>query len=199
MSAPEVEIDRCEWPRSDLSIRYHDEEWGVPAHDDRVLFEHLVLGGAQAGLSWETVLRKRARYRELFDGFDPERVAQYGEAHLEALLADPGIIRNRAKVHSAVRNARALLRVREEFGSFDAYLWRFVDGRPLVNHWRTLRELPARTPESDALSRDLLARGFNFVGSTICYAVMQAAGLVNDHVVDCFRHAELTSKDGRGG
>jgi DNA-3-methyladenine glycosylase I len=178
---------RCAWARTDLSIPYHDAEWGVPVHDDRTHFEFLVLEGAQAGLSWETVLRKRERYREVFDGFDPARVARYTASKLARLLADPGIIRNRLKVASAVTNARAFLRVQAEFGSFDAYVWRFVGGRPKVNRWRTLRQVPPRTAESDALSRDLVARGFRFVGSTITYAHMQATGLVNDHLVGCPR------------
>jgi DNA-3-methyladenine glycosylase I len=178
---------RCAWARTDLSIPYHDVEWGVPVHDDRTHFEFLVLEGAQAGLSWETVLRKRERYREVFDGFDPARVARYSASKLARLLADPGIIRNRLKVASAVTNARAFLRVQTEFGSFDAYVWRFVGGQPRVNRWRTLRQVPPRTAESDALSRDLVARGFRFVGSTIMYAHMQATGLVNDHLVGCPR------------
>jgi DNA-3-methyladenine glycosylase I len=178
---------RCGWARTDLSIPYHDEEWGVPAHEDRLHFEFLVLEGAQAGLSWETVLRKRLRYREVFDGFDPAKVARYTAAKVARLLADPGIIRNRLKVGSAVANARAFLRVQREFGSFDAYVWRFVGGRPKVNRWKALREIPARTAESEAWSKDLLARGFRFVGPTIIYAHMQATGMVNDHLVDCFR------------
>ncbi len=172
-------------------IEYHDREWGVPVHDDRDLFEFLILEGAQAGLSWSTVLKKRQRYREVFDGFEPTKVARYGEHKIARLLADPGIIRNRLKVHSAVRNARTFLQVQKEFGSFDAYLWRFVDGRPRVNRWERQRDIPAQTPESDELSRDLKKRGFNFVGSTICYAFMQAVGMVNDHTAGCFRHREL--------
>ena len=187
MSAAGARVERCGWARTDLSIPYHDEEWGVPVHEDRLHFEFLVLEGAQAGLSWETVLKKRARYREVFDGFEPARVARYTAAKVARLLADPGIIRNRLKVESAVANARAFLRVQEEFGSFDAYVWRFVNGRPKVNHWKALREIPARTAESEALSEDLLARGFGFVGPTIIYAHMQATGMVNDHLVDCFR------------
>jgi DNA-3-methyladenine glycosylase I len=178
---------RCAWARTELSIRYHDVEWGVPVHDDRTQFEFLVLEGAQAGLSWETVLRKRERYREVFDGFDPEQVARYSAAKVARLLADPGIIRNRLKVGSAVTNARAFLRVQEEFGSFDAYVWRFVGGSPKVNHRTALRRIPARTSESDALSKDLIGRGFRFVGSTIMYAHMQATGMVNDHLVTCPR------------
>jgi len=186
---------RCAWARTELSIPYHDEEWGVPVHDDRLHFEFLVLEGAQAGLSWETILRKRDRYREAFDGFDPERVARYTERKISRLLADPGIVRNRLKVRSAVTNARAFLRLRDELGGFDEYVWRFVGGRPIVNRWRTLREIPARTPESEALSADLLRRGFRFVGPTIVYAHMQAVGMVNDHTVDCVRWREVQ----RGG
>jgi len=178
---------RCAWARTPLSIPYHDEEWGVPVHDDRRHFEFLVLEGAQAGLSWETVLRKRERYREVFDGFDPAKVARYTARKVARLLRDPGIIRNRLKVGSAVVNARAFLKVQEEFGSFDAYVWRFVGGRPRVNRWTELREIPAKTAESDALSRDLVARGFRFVGPTIIYAHMQATGMVNDHTTGCFR------------
>lgn len=186
-------VHRCAWAlRSPEETRYHDTEWGVPLHDDVKLFEYLVLDGAQAGLSWTTVLKKREGYRAAFDGFDPERVARYDEAKIAALLADPGIVRNRLKIESAVRNAKAYLRIQEEFGSFDAYLWRFVDGTPVRNAWRELREVPASTPLSDALSRDLKQRGCNFVGSTICYAYLQAAGLVNDHLVDCFRWGEVS-------
>ncbi len=179
---------RCPWARTPLSIAYHDAEWGVPVHDDRVLFEFLVLEGAQAGLSWETILRKRDAYRAAFAAFDPDVVARFTPARVNRLLADPGIVRNRLKVESAVGNARALLAVRDEHGSFDAYLWRFVDGAPIVNRRRSLREVPPRTERSDALSRDLKRRGFRFVGSTICYAFMQAVGLVNDHLVTCFRY-----------
>lgn len=179
---------RCGWARTPLSIEYHDREWGVPVHDDCVLFEFLLLEGAQAGLSWETILRKREAYRDAFSGFDPVKVARFTAPRIERLLGNPGIVRNRLKVLSAVGNARAFLRVQEEFGSFDAYVWAFVGGAPRVNRWRTLKELPARTPESDALSRDLSKRGFKFVGSTICYAFMQAVGLVNDHMRDCYRY-----------
>ena len=180
---------RCGWVGSDpLEIAYHDEEWGNPVHDDRTLFEFLILEGAQAGLSWSTVLKKRARYREVMAGFDPARVARFDARKKKRLLADPGIIRNRLKVDSAVRNARAFLAVQEEHGSFDAYLWDFVDGRPVVNRWKTLGEIPASTELSDRLSKDLKKRGLNFVGSTICYAFLQAVGVVNDHVVGCFRH-----------
>ena len=181
---------RCDWATNDLAILYHDDEWGVPVHDDRKWFEFLTLEGAQAGLSWDTILKKRPGYREAFDGFDPAVVAGYGAAKVEALLADPGIIRNRLKVASAIRNARAFLEVQQESGTFDAYIWRFVGGRPTANSWRTRQEVPARSAESDALSRDLKLRGFNFVGSTICYALMQATGMVNDHLVDCFRHGQ---------
>ena len=180
---------RCPWAGTDpLYVAYHDTEWGVPSHDDRHLFEMLLLEGAQAGLSWITVLRKREHYRKAFSRFDPARIARYDDARIARLLADPGIVRNRLKVASAVTNARAFLEVRRAFGSFDAYVWQFVGGRPLVHARRTLRDVPAHTPESDAMSRDLKRRGFRFVGSTICYAFMQATGMVNDHLVDCFRH-----------
>ncbi len=185
---------RCAWAGTDpLYVRYHDEEWGVPVHDDRHFFEMLTLEGAQAGLSWITILRKRAGYRELFDGFDPAVVAGYDEAKVHALLADPRIVRNRQKVRSAVTNARAFLNVQDELGSFDAYAWRFVGGRRIRSARRSLAEVPATTPESDACSRDLKRRGFGFVGSTIVYAFMQATGLVNDHVIDCFRHAPVAA------
>ena len=174
-----------------LFLAYHDEEWGVPSHDERHLFEMLVLEGAQAGLSWSTILRKRENYQKAFAGFDPEKVARFDKRKRERLLGDAGIVRNRLKIDSAIANARATLTVREEFGTLDAYLWSFVDGRPLRNKWRTLRELPAETPESSAMSKDLKRRGFRFVGPTVCYAFMQAAGLVNDHVVSCFRYREV--------
>jgi DNA-3-methyladenine glycosylase I (EC 3.2.2.20) len=187
-------ITRCEWAGDDpLYQAYHDQEWGVPSHDDRLLFEFLILEGAQAGLSWITILRKRENYRAAFDNFDPHQVARYTERRLETLLNNPGIVRNRRKVSAAVRNARAFLNVQAEFGSFDRYVWGFVGGRPKQNAWRSLKEIPARTPESDALSKDLKRRGFTFTGSTICYAFMQATGLVNDHVVACFRHAEVAA------
>ena len=184
---------RCAWvPEGDeLYLAYHDEEWGVPSHDDRYLFEMLVLEGAQAGLSWSTILRKREGYREAFAGFDPEAVARFGERDVERLLGDSGIVRNRLKVESAIANARAALAVRDEFGSLDGFLWSFVGGEPRVNRWRSLGEIPAETEESRAMSRELKRRGFRFVGPTICYAFMQAAGLVNDHVVDCFRYREV--------
>lgn len=170
---------------------YHDTEWGVPAHDDRRLFEYLLLDAFQAGLSWAIILRKRENFGRAFDGFDPERIARYTSRRVERLLADPGIVRNRQKVLAAIANARAFLRLQEEFGSFDAFIWQFVDGEPKQNRWRTQGQVPARTRESDAMSRELKARGFSFVGSTICYAFMQAAGLVNDHIVRCFRHDEV--------
>ena len=183
---------RCAWALGDpLDEAYHDHEWGVPVHDDRVLFEFLVLEGAQAGLSWRTVLHKRDHYRRLLEAFDPERVARFDQARLQALLADPGVVRNRLKIASLVGNARAFLEVQARFGSFDAYLWAFVDGRPRINAWRSPAEVPAQTPLSQVLSRDLKKRGFGFVGPTICYAYMQAVGLVNDHLKGCFRYAEL--------
>ena len=183
---------RCAWAGTDpLYVAYHDEEWGVPVHDDRRLFEFLVLEGAQAGLSWSTILRKRDAYRRAFDRFDPRKVARYDRRKIAALLADAGIVRNRAKIESAIKNAKAFLEVQEEFGSFDAYQWRFVEGRPLQSRRRAVGEIPAHTAESDAMSKDLKKRGFTFVGSTIIYAHMQAVGMVNDHVVDCFRHREL--------
>lgn len=180
-------MKRCSWATTDLSIPYHDTEWGVPVHDDQRLFEFLILEGAQAGLSWETILRKRDAYRLAFDSFDPHRVAAYDDAKLASLLLDPGIIRNRLKIAAARTNARAFLAVQNEFGSFDAYLWAYVDGQPLIRRPVTTADLPASTPLSDALSRDLKKRGFTFVGSTIMYAFMQATGMVNDHLIDCFR------------
>jgi DNA-3-methyladenine glycosylase I len=182
---------RCSWARTPLSIEYHDSEWGVPVHDDRMLFEFLTLEGAQAGLSWETILKKREAYREAFLDFDPARVARFTPARVERLLRNAGIVRNRLKIESTVGNAKRFLAVQCEFGSFDAYVWGFVGGAPRVNGWRTLAAIPARTSDSDTLSRDLLRRGFKFVGSTICYAFMQAVGLVNDHTTDCFRYAAV--------
>ena len=187
-------VSRCGWARDPLSMAYHDTEWGVPLHDDRRFFEFLVLEGAQAGLSWSTILNKRAAYRRAFDRFDPRKVARYDAARIARLLADEGIVRNRLKIRSAVRNAQAFLEVQKEFGSFDRYVWQFAGGRPLVNRWRRLDQVPARTAESDALSKDLQRRGFTFVGSTICYAFMQATGLVNDHLVTCFRYREAQRK-----
>lgn len=183
------EIKRCGWPSNDpLMIRYHDEEWGVPLHDDQKLFEFMVLDAFQAGLSWKTVLHKRENFRKAFHGFDPEMIAAYDEKDFERLLGDEGIIRNRAKIRATMTNAAAFLRIREEFGTFDRYIWSFVNFRPVQNRWRALSELPARTEMSDRMSKDLAGRGFKFVGSTICYAFMQAAGMVNDHTTDCFRH-----------
>ena len=187
-----AERKRCAWAGTDpLFVAYHDEEWGVPLHDDRVLFEFLVLEGAQAGLSWSTILRKRDAYRRAFDRFDPEKVARYNKRKISTLLADAGIVRNRAKIDSAIKNAKAFLEVQAEFGSFDVYQWRFVDGRPVQNRWRAVGDIPARSAQSDAISNDLKSRGFTFVGSTIVYAHMQAVGMVNDHIVDCFRFREV--------
>ena len=184
---------RCAWPGNDpLYCAYHDSEWGVPVHDDQKLFEFLILEGAQAGLSWITILRKRENYRAAFDGFDVNRVARYDADKIESLLQDAGIVRNRLKVTAAVNNAQRFLNVQEEFGSFDAFIWRFVDGIPKQNKWRNMGKIPATTPESDAMSKELKRRGFKFVGSTICYAHMQATGMVNDHTVDCFRYKELS-------
>jgi DNA-3-methyladenine glycosylase I len=184
--------DRCPWAGTDpLYTAYHDNEWGLPNHDDRHLFEMLVLEGAQAGLSWITILRKRERYREVFDAFHPTTVAQYGAGKVTSLLGDAGIVRNRLKIESAIGNAKAFLEIQREFGTFDAYVWSFVGGRPIANAWQTMADVPARTKESDALSKDLRKRGFRFVGSTICYAYMQAVGMVNDHLVTCHRHAQL--------
>lgn len=184
-------MKRCDWAKNDLAVAYHDAEWGVPAHDDRELFEFLILEGAQAGLSWDTVLRKRENYRAAFDDFDVAKIAAYDAAKCAKLLQNEGIVRNRLKIASAVQNANAFLRVKEEFGSFDAYVWSFVDGKSIRNAWQDLRQVPASTPISDALSKDLKKRGFNFVGSTIMYAFMQACGLVNDHLVSCFRYGEV--------
>jgi DNA-3-methyladenine glycosylase I len=191
-SSRRAAIERCPWCLgSDLEREYHDTEWGVPVHDDRVLFEFLILEGAQAGLSWATVLRKRESYRRAFDGFDPAKIARYGTVRVQKLLADPGIVRNRLKVQSSITNAAAFLELQASAGSFSAYLWAFVDGTPVRNRWRSMTQVPARTPLSDRLSRELAAKGFRFVGSTICYAYMQAVGLVNDHLVSCFRHGEI--------
>jgi DNA-3-methyladenine glycosylase I len=185
------DLPRCAWPKSDLDRAYHDREWGVPLHDDRRLFEFLVLEGAQAGLSWSTILKRREGYRAAYQGFDPRVVAGFGEEQEARLLADAGIVRNRAKVRSSIVNAQAFMTVQQEFGSFDAYIWSFVDGEPIQNAWRSLDELPATSPLSQRISADLKRRGFTFVGPTIVYAHMQATGMVNDHVVGCFRHAEL--------
>jgi len=185
------DTSRCAWAAKELMHDYHDLEWGVPVHNDQRLFEMLTLEGAQAGLSWDTILKKRDNYRQAMDGFDPARVARYDEAKLASLMADPGIVRNRLKVESLLRNARGVLAAKDEFGSFDAYIWQFVDGAPRRNAWRSLAEIPATTPESTAMSKALRKRGFNFVGPTICYAFMQATGMVNDHEVSCFRYAEV--------
>ncbi len=183
---------RCDWAGNDpIMIEYHDKEWGVAVHDDRLLFEFLVLEGAQAGLSWSTILKKRESYRAAFDDFDIEKVADYGEDKIGQLLQDPGIIRNRLKIRSTISNARAVLSIRKEFGSFDSYIWGFVDGKTIWNSWRELKEIPAKTPEAEAMSKDLKKRGFTFVGPTICYAFMQAVGMVNDHITNCFRYREL--------
>jgi DNA-3-methyladenine glycosylase I len=182
---------RCPWAKSELYIQYHDAEWGVPIHDDQILFEFLILEGAQAGLSWETILKKRQHYREVFDRFDPAVVARYGSKKCKSLLADAGIVRNRLKIEAAIQNAKAFLAVQSEIGTFDEYIWGFVEHEPMQNTWKSIKEVPAKTPASDAMSKDLKRRGFKFVGSTICYAFMQAVGMVNDHVVDCFRHGEL--------
>ena len=184
-------MPRCPWATTELAISYHDNEWGVPVHDDRVLFEFLILEGAQAGLSWNTILKKRENYRKAFDEFRPEKIARYGKRDVQRLLRNDGIVRNRSKIAAAIKNANSFLAVKNEFGSFDAYLWSFVNGKPIQNRWRTLADVPARTAESDAMSRDLLRRGFKFVGSTICYAFMQAIGMVNDHLVTCPRYVEL--------
>ena len=188
-----TEVIRCPWAKGDQFIAYHDLEWGVPVHDDRLLFEFLILEGAQAGLSWATILKKRENYREAFDHFDPAVVARYGKKKHTSLLANEGIVRNWLKIASAIDNAQACLAVQEEFGSFDRYLWGFVEGRPRQNSWSSLKAVPAQTAESNAMSKDLKRRGFRFVGSTICYALMQAVGMVNDHLVECYRHAELRS------
>jgi DNA-3-methyladenine glycosylase I len=188
---------RCAWAVSELAVEYHDQEWGVPVHDDRLLFEFLILEGAQAGLSWDTILKKRQHYRKVFDRFNAKKIAKYDDRKIESLLADPGIVRNRLKVHSTVSNAQAFLNVQSELGSFDAYLWQFVDGKPIQNKRRRMEDVPATTAESDAMSRDLKRRGFRFVGSTICYALMQAVGMVNDHTTDCYRFKQLGGKSAK--
>jgi DNA-3-methyladenine glycosylase I len=184
-------MPRCPWATTEPAVTYHDQEWGVPVHDDRKLFEFLILEGAQAGLSWITILKKRENYRKAFAGFRPEKIARYGARDVKRLLGDAGIVRNRLKIAATIQNAKMSLAVQKEFGNFDVYLWSFVGGKPIQNRWRTLAEVPARTAESDAMSSDLLRRGFKFVGSTICYALMQATGMVNDHLVTCPRHVEL--------
>src|SRR6266849_5427446 len=185
-------MDRCPWAKTDLYVQYHDGEWGVPVHDDRLLFEFLILEGAQAGLSWETILKKRKNYREAFDQFEPGLVAKYGQKKRMSLLADAGIVRNRLKIEAAIQNAQMFLAVQDEFGTFDKYIWGFIGNEPKQNAWKSHTDVPAKTPESDAMSKDLKRRGFKFVGSTICYAFIQAVGMVNDHLVECFRHAQLS-------
>jgi DNA-3-methyladenine glycosylase I len=191
-------MNRCPWAKSDLYVRYHDTEWGVPVHDDRLLFEFLILEGAQAGLSWETILKKRQNYRDAFDLFEPALVAKYGQKQRARLLANAGIVRNRLKIDAAIRNAQMVLAVQKECGTLDQYIWGFVGHEPTQNVWQSIRDVPAKTPESDAMSKDMKRRGFKFVGSTICYAFMQAVGMVNDHLVECFRHAELRPAGRRG-
>ncbi len=190
-------VSRCPWPKSELDIEYHDGEWGVPQHDDRVLFEFLILEGAQAGLSWSTILNKRENYRRAFDKFDPRKIAKYDSRKVKELMADPGIVRNRLKIAATIQNAKAFLAVQKEFGSFDAYLWQFVGGKPAAGGRKSFNEVPAKTKEAEAMSRDLLKRGFKFVGATICYALMQAVGMVNDHLVSCYRYAEINKSHGR--
>jgi DNA-3-methyladenine glycosylase I len=193
-------MKRCEWAnKNELERSYHDEEWGVAIHDDRSLFEFLILEGAQAGLSWSTILRKREGYRKAFDNFDARKISRYSEADVSRLLANPEIIRNKLKVNATITNARAFLQVQEQFGSFDHYIWQFVDGKSIVNSWKKMTDIPSSSPESEAMSKDLLKRGFKFVGATICYAFMQAVGMVNDHVVGCFRHRELKNKGEHNG
>ena len=187
-------MDRCPWAKTDLYVHYHDTEWGVPVHDDRLLFEFLILEGAQAGLSWETILRKRDNYRAAFDNFEPAVIARYGQKKCTSLMSNAGIVRNRLKIEAAIQNAKMFLAVQDEFGTFDKFIWRFVGSEPKQNAWKSMKEVPAKTTESDAMSKDLKRRGFKFVGSTICYAFMQAVGMVNDHIVECFRHGELSKK-----
>jgi DNA-3-methyladenine glycosylase I len=194
MNSRPATLTRCPWASNDLSIRYHDEEWGVPTHDDSKLFEFLILEGAQAGLSWDTILKKSENYRAGFSNFDARKIARYDKRKLRSLMNDAGIIRNRLKIASAVANAKAFLKVQEEFGSFDTYIWRFTNGSPIVNSWRSAKQVPASTPESGAMSKDLKKRGFSFVGTTICYAFMQAVGMVNDHLTSCFRYSQLSAK-----
>jgi DNA-3-methyladenine glycosylase I len=197
MHSNSATLIRCSWAQGDLSIRYHDEEWGTPAHDDIKLFEFLILEGAQAGLSWDTILKKRENYRAAFDNFDPEKIARYDRRKNQVLLKNAGIIRNRLKIASAVQNAKAFLKVQSEFGSFDAYIWQFTGGSPILNAWRSSKQVPASTAASDAMSKDLKERGFSFVGSTICYAFMQAVGMVNDHLTSCFRYSQLLPRKHR--
>jgi DNA-3-methyladenine glycosylase I len=191
MNSKPSALIRCPWARNDLSIRYHDEEWGRPAHDDATLFEFLILEGAQAGLSWDTILQKRENYRAAFDNFDPEKIARYDRSKIQSLMNNSGIIRNRLKIASTVKNAHAFLKTQDEFGSFDVYIWQFAGGSPIVNAWRAAKQVPARSPVSDAMSKDLKKRGFSFVGTTICYAFMQAVGIVNDHLTGCFCYSQV--------
>ena len=197
MSSNSATLTRCPWPTNDLSIHYHDEEWGTPAHGDITLFEFLILEGAQAGLSWDTILKKRENYRAAFNNFDPQKIARYDRRKIQILMNNAGIIRNRLKIASTVQNAKAFLEVQELFGSFDAYIWQFTGGSPIVNAWRSSKHVPASTSESDAMSKDLKKRGFSFVGTTICYAFMQATGMVNDHLTSCFRYSQLRSQKRR--
>ncbi len=193
-------MKRCEWAnKNEIEMSYHDHEWGVPIHDDRSLFEFLVLEGAQAGLSWSTILRKREGYRKAFENFDAKKISRYPEAVVSRLLANPQIIRNRLKVNAIITNARSFLRVQKEFGSFDRYIWRFVNGRPIQNSWKKMTEIPSSSAESETMSKDLKKRGFKFVGTTICYAFMQAVGMINDHVVDCFRYEQLKNRSEQDG
>jgi DNA-3-methyladenine glycosylase I len=191
MKPESIILTRCHWPSNDLAIRYHNEEWGKPSHDDATLFEFLILEGAQAGLSWDTILKKRENYRSAFDGFNAKKIAEYKKRKIQALTKDAGIIRNRLKIASTIQNAKAFLQLQKEFGSFDNYIWQFVGGRPIVNSWRSAKQVPASTPQSDAMSKDLKKRGFSFVGTTICYAFMQAVGMVNDHLITCFRYSQV--------
>jgi DNA-3-methyladenine glycosylase I len=191
MKPESIILTRCPWPSNDLAIRYHNEEWGKPSHDDATLFEFLILEGTQAGLSWDTILKKRENYRSAFDGFNAKKIAEYKNRKIQALTKDAGIIRNRLKIASTIQNAKAFLQVQKEFGSFDNYIWQFVGGRPIVNSWRSAKQVPASTPQSDAMSKDLKKRGFSFVGTTICYAFMQAVGMVNDHLITCFRYSQV--------
>jgi DNA-3-methyladenine glycosylase I len=191
MNSNSSTLTRCPWPSNDLSIRYHDEEWGTPAHDDITLFEFLILEGAQAGLSWDTILKNRENYRAAFNNFDPKKIVGYDRRKIQMLMNNAGIVRNRLKIASTVQNAKVFLKVQELFGSFDAYIWQFTGGSPIVNAWRSSKQVPARTAESDAMSKDLKKRGFSFVGTTICYAFMQATGMVNDHLTSCFRYSQL--------
>ena len=197
MSSNSATLTRCPWPTNDLSIHYHDEEWGTPAHGDITLFEFLILEGAQAGLSWDTILKKRENYRAAFNNFDPQKIAGYDRRKIQTLMNNAGIIRNRLKIASTVQNAKAFLEVQELFGSFDAYIWQFTGGSPIVNAWRSSKQVPASTAESDAMSKDLKKRGFSFIGTTICYAFMQATGMVNDHLTSCFRYSQLIPRKRR--